>query len=128
MNNRAANSGCVVPTCTEPMFFTPLRLTSGGSHSPHQHQRHRAKRVLTFVYKALYVEGPSPRRWRRSPAHAVIQYDQAFGTNAVPESTTDCPRYGPPSAGSRRDNAAKSMANASAPMVVSPIDTNVIGP
>jgi hypothetical protein len=36
--------------------------------------------------------------------------------------------YGPPSAGSRRDSAANSIASASAPTVVSAIETSVIGP
>jgi hypothetical protein len=36
--------------------------------------------------------------------------------------------YGPPSAGKRRDSAANNSASASAPTVVSAIDTNVIGP
>ncbi len=36
--------------------------------------------------------------------------------------------YGPPSAGSRRDSAANNTASASAPTVVSAIETRLIGP
>ena len=62
------------------------------------------------------------------PAHAVIQYDQALANPSRLPNATRAYAYGPPSAGSRRDSAANSSANASAPTVASPIETSVIGP
>ena len=62
------------------------------------------------------------------PAHAVIQYDQAFANPSRLPNATRAYAYGPPSAGSRRDRAANSSASTSAPTVVSAIDTSVIGP
>jgi hypothetical protein len=62
------------------------------------------------------------------PAHAVIQYDQAFANPSRLPNATRAYAYGPPSAGSRRDRAANSSASTSAPTVVSAIETKVIGP
>src|SRR5215467_6144389 len=62
------------------------------------------------------------------PAHAVIQYDHAFTKpKALPNAAREY-AYGPPSAGMRRDSAPNRIASASAPTVVSAIETSVIGP
>ena len=62
------------------------------------------------------------------PAQAVIQYDQAFANPSRLPNATRAYAYGPPSDGSRRERAANSSASASAPTVVSAIETSVIGP
>ncbi len=62
------------------------------------------------------------------PAQAVIQYDHAFGNPSLLPNATRAYAYGPPSAGILRDNDANSLAKASAPIVVNPIETSVIGP
>src|SRR5581483_10282021 len=62
------------------------------------------------------------------PAHAVIQYDQALAKPSLLPKATRAYAYGPPSAGSRRDNDANSSASATAPTVVSAMETNVMGP
>ena len=62
------------------------------------------------------------------PAHAVIQYDHALAKpSGFPNATREY-AYGPPSAGTRRDSAANNSASATAPTVVSPIETRLIGP
>jgi hypothetical protein len=58
----------------------------------------------------------------------VIQYDHAFANPSPLPNATRAYAYGPPSAGNRRDSAANSNASASAPTVMSAIDTSVIGP
>src|SRR3954466_12701647 len=62
------------------------------------------------------------------PAQAVIQYDHAFAKPIRLPNATRAYAYGPPSAGMRRESAAKSMASAMAPIVVSPMETRLMGP
>src|SRR5215831_4616911 len=121
MNASTANLMTVVTTCTEPMFFTPDRLTAAGSHSPTS----TSITVISLFWPLLMkcsTYSTQPTAIAAFPAHAVIQYDQAF------PNATRAYAYGPPSAGNLRDSAANSIASASAPTVVSAIEISVIGP
>src|SRR3954447_17160951 len=127
MNSSAANFNTVVTTCTEPMFLAPDRFTAAITHRPANTRRTEPSRLCPlFTNSSTYSTHPTAIA--ALPAHAVIQYDHAF---AKPRGLPNAAReyaYGPPSAGSRRDNAANITANASAPTVVRPIDTRLIGP
>src|SRR6516165_5678245 len=127
MNASTANLMIVVTTCTEPMFFTPDRLTDAGSHSPTSISRTVIHLVWPLLMKCS-TYSTQPTAIVALLAHAVIQYDQAFATPSRLPNATRAYAYGPPSAGSRRDRLANSSASASAPTVVSTIDTSVIGP
>src|ERR1700749_2571411 len=127
MNASAMNLMIVVMTWTEPMFLTPDRLTAAGSHSPAS----TSSTVIHLVWPLLMkcsTYSTQPTAIAALPAHAVIQYDQAFMNPIGLPNPARAYAYGPPSAGSRRDSAANSMASASAPTVVSAIETSVIGP
>src|SRR5215468_9336388 len=74
MNASTANLMTVVTTCTEPMFFTPDRFTAAGSHST-------TSTVIHLVWPLLMkcsTYSTQPTAIAALPAHAVIQYDQAF--------------------------------------------------
>ena len=58
----------------------------------------------------------------------MIQYSHAFENPARLPNADLAYAYGPPSAGSRRDNEANNTANASAPTVVSAMANRLIGP
>ena len=62
------------------------------------------------------------------PAHAGIQYSQAFEKPTALPKAARAYAYGPPSAGIRRDSEANSSARHSAPTVVSAMATRLIGP
>ena len=127
MNASAANLTMVVPTWTEPMFLTPDRLIAAGIHSPTS----TSSTVIHLVWPLLMkcsTYRTQPTAIAALPAHAVIQYDQAFANPSRLPNATRAYAYGPPSAGSRRDSAANSSASTSAPTVVSAIETRVIGP
>src|SRR5215472_14715577 len=102
MNASTANLMIVVTICTEPMFFTPDRLTDAGSHSPTS----TSSTVIHLVWPLL----------------------MKCSTYSTQPNATRAYAYGPPSAGSRRDRLANSSASATAPTVVSTIETSVIGP
>src|SRR6516165_11458171 len=123
----AANLMIVVITWTEPMFLTPDRLTAAGSQSPASTSNTVIHRVCPVLTKCS-TYSTQPTAIAALPAHAVIQYDQAFANPSRLPKATRAYAYGPPSAGSRRDRLANSSASASAPTVGSTIDTSVIGP
>src|SRR6185437_4690182 len=127
MNASAKNFSTVVTTCTEPMFFTPVRLTTAENQRPRSTSRTEPRRLWPlFTNTSTY--STQPTAIAALPAHAVIQYDHALAKPSLLPNATREYAYGPPSAGSRRDNAANSSASVSAPTVVSAIDTSVIGP
>ena len=77
MNASAANLMMVVMTWTEPMFLTPDRLTAAGIHSPAS----TSSTVIHLVWPVLMkcsTYSTQPTAIAALPAHAVIQYDQAF--------------------------------------------------
>ena len=77
MNASAANLMMVVMTWTEPMFLTPDRLTAAGIHSPAS----TSSTVIHLVWPLLMkcsTYSTQPTAIAALPAHAVIQYDQAF--------------------------------------------------
>ena len=127
MNASAANFTTVVTTCTDPMFLTPDRLITAGIHKPTSTSRIENSLLWPLLMKCSTYR-TQPTAMAALPAQAVIQYDQAFVNPSRLPKATRAYAYGPPSAGSRRDNAANSSASASAPTVVSAIDTRVIGP
>src|SRR5215470_11003875 len=126
-NASAANLMIVVITWTEPMFLTPNRLTAAGSHSPTSTSSTENSLFWSLLMKCS-TYSTQPTAIAALPAHAVIQYDHAFANPSRLPNATRAYAYGPPSAGSRRDNDANSSASASAPTVVSAIDISVIGP
>src|ERR1700746_2175029 len=127
MNASATNLMMVVTTWTEPMFLTPDRLTDAGSHSPTSTSRTVIHLVWPLLMKCS-TYSTQPTAIAALPAHAVIQYDQAFANPSRLPNATRAYAYGPPSAGSRPDKDANSSASASAPTVVSATQTSVIGP
>ena len=109
------------------MFLTPDRLIAAGIHSPTS----TSSTVIHLVWPVLMkcsTYRTQPTAIAALPAHAVIQYDQAFVNPRRLPKATRAYAYGPPSAGRRRDRAANSSASTSAPTVVSAIETKVIGP
>src|SRR5215470_16992805 len=99
MNASAANLMTVVTTCTEPMFFTPDRLTAAGSHSPTSTSSTVIHRVWLLLMKCS-TYSTQPTAIAALPAHAVIQYDQAFANPSRLPNATRAYAYGPPSASS----------------------------
>src|SRR5215471_15893140 len=117
----------VVISWTEPMFLTPDRLMIAGSHRPTSTSR----TVISLFWPLLMntsTYSTQPTAMPALPAHAVIQYDHALKKPTTLPNAAREYAYGPPSAGSRRDSAANSSASAIAPIVVSPMETKVIGP
>src|SRR6516164_2287993 len=127
MNASAANLMTVVTAWTEPMFFTPDRLITAGIHSPASTSS-TEKNLFWLLLMKCSTYSTQPTAIAALPAHAVIQYDHAFANPSPLPNATRAYAYGPPSAGNRRDNAANSIASASAPTVVSAIEISVIGP
>src|SRR5215469_11417452 len=127
MNATAANLMIVVTTWTDPMFLTPDRLMTAGIHSPIRTSSTEINLLWPLLMKCS-TYSTQPTEIAALPAHAVIQYDQALANPSRLPKATRAYAYGPPSAGSRRDSEANSRASASAPTVVSPIETSVIGP
>ena len=76
MNASAANFTMVVPTWTDPMFFTPDRLIAG-IHSPISTSS-TENHLLWPVLMKCSTYSTHPTAIAALPAHAVIQYDQAF--------------------------------------------------
>ena len=109
------------------MFFTPDRLITAGIHRPTSTSNTEPS-LLWPVFTNSSTYSTQPTAIAALPAHAVIQYDHAFAKPSALPNPTRAYAYGPPSAGTRRDNAANSSARASAPTVVSAIETSVIGP
>src|SRR5262252_9552207 len=102
----------------EPVFFEPERFTRAAPHRPASTSRieiHFSWPLLTKC--STYSTQPTARA--AFPAHAVIQYDQAFVNPSGLPKPTRAYAYGPPSAGRRRESAPKSTARARAPIVVS---------
>src|SRR5262249_13820524 len=115
----------LVTTSPERMFFPRARFTAAGSHSPTS----TSSTVIHLVWPVLMkcsTYRTQPTAIAALPAHAVIQYDQAFANPSRLPNATRAYAYGPPSAGRRPHKDANSSA--SAPTVVSAIDTSVIGP
>src|SRR5689334_9795830 len=105
MNTRTANLITVVTTWTVPMFLTPDKLMSAGIHKPTRTSSTEPKRLWpVFTNSSTY--STQPTAMAALPAHAVIQYDHAFANPRPLPYATRAYAYGPPSAGSRRDNAA----------------------
>src|SRR6516164_11168626 len=127
MNPTAKNLRIVVTTCISPMFLTPERFMSAGTHSPSSTSRIE-NTFLWPVFTNCSTYSTQPTAIAAFPAHAVIQYDHAFANPNWLPNATRAYAYGPPSAGNRRDSAANSNASASAPTVVSAIEISVIGP
>src|SRR5215475_10719606 len=126
-NSSATNLRIVVMSWTEPMFFTPDRLTTAGSHRPTSTSR----TVIGLFWPLLMntsTYSTQPTAIPAFPAQAVIQYDHALKKPTTLPNAAREYAYGPPSAGSRRDSAANISASAMAPTVVSAIETSVIGP
>src|SRR4051812_45204337 len=127
MNASAANLRIVVTIWIEPMFLTPERLMTAGSHRPT-----RTSSTEIHLLWPLLMKGSTyrtqPTAMAAFPAHAVIQYDHAFMKPSGLPNPTRAYAYGPPSAGRRRARAPNRTASASAPIVVSPSETSVIGP
>src|SRR6516164_9247400 len=117
----------VVTAWTEPMFFTPDRLMTAGIQSPISTNSTETSLLWPVLMKCS-TYSTQPTAIAAFPAHAVIQYDQAFANPSPLPNATRAYAYGPPSAGNRRDSAANSNASASAPTVVSAIEISVIGP
>src|SRR6476620_9220625 len=127
MNASATNLMMVVTTWTEPMFLTPDRLTAAGIQSPTS----TSSTVIHLVWPLLMkcsTYRTQPTAIAALPAHAVIQYDQAFANPSRLPNATRAYAYGPPSVSSRGDRAANSSASTSALMVMMTIETKVIGP
>src|SRR5262249_41321910 len=114
-------------TWTEPMFLTPDRLTAAGSHRPTSTSRIENSLFWPLLMKCSTYR-TQPTAMAAFPAHAVIQYDHAFMNPSGLPNATRAYAYGPPSAGRRRESAPNRTARASAPTVVSAIETSVIGP
>src|SRR5215469_9667461 len=127
MNPTAKNFRIVVTTCIRPMFLTPERLITAGTHSPTSTSR-IDQILLCPVLTNCSTYSTHPTAIAAFPAHAVIQYDHALANPSRLPNATRAYAYGPPSAGNLRDSAANSMASASAPTVVSAIEISVIGP
>src|SRR5689334_7069884 len=127
MNASAANFRTVVTTCTEPMFLMPERLTAAGSHRPTSKSSTENSRVWPLLTKTSTYK-TQPTAIAAFPAHAVIQYDQAFAKPSLLPNAEREYAYGPPPAGIRRDRPANKSASASAPTVVNASETMVIGP
>src|SRR5580698_9322236 len=87
MNASAANLMIVVTTWTEPMFLTPDRLIAAGIHSPAS----TSSTVIHLVWPLLMkcsTYRTQPTAIAALPAHAVIQYDQAFANpSGLPNAT-----------------------------------------
>ena len=109
------------------MFLTPERLIAAGIHSPTSTSRTETSRLWPVLTNSS-TYSTQPTAIAALPAHAVIQYDHAFAKPSRLPNATRAYAYGPPSAGSRRDSAANSSASATAPIVVRPIETRLIGP
>src|ERR1700759_1293248 len=121
MKASATNLMMVGMTWTEPMFLTPDRLTAAGIQSPTS----TSSTVIHLVWPLLMkcsTYSTQPTAIAALPAHAVIQYDQAL------MNPRGFPNPARAQADTRRDSAANSTASASAPTVVSAIETRVIGP
>src|SRR6516165_9461025 len=127
MKASATNFRTVVTIWTEPMFFTPDRLMTAGSHRPTS----TSSTVINLFWPLLMntsTYSTQPTAIPALPAQAVIQYDHALKKPTTLPNAAREYAYGPPSAGSRRDSAANISARAIAPTVVSAIETGVIGP
>src|SRR5262252_1238815 len=109
------------------MFFTPERLMIAGIHKPTSTSR-TVSSLLWPLLMNTSTYSTQPTAIPALPAHAVIQYDHALKKPTTLPNAAREYAYGPPSAGSRRDRAANISASAMAPIVVSPIETSVIGP
>jgi hypothetical protein len=81
-----------------------------------------------FVLMKTSTYRTQPTAMAALPAHPVIQYDQALTNPCRLPKARRAYAYGPPSAGMRRDSAAKSIPSARAPTVVRAIETREIGP
>src|SRR5262245_6429848 len=127
MKASAKNFRIVVTTWIEPMFLTPDRLMKAGSQSPIRTSRIEAHLWWLLLTKCS-TYSTQPTAMAAFPAHAVIQYDHAFMNPSGLPNATRAYAYGPPSAGRRRESAPNRTARASAPTVVSAIETSVIGP
>src|SRR6516162_8697409 len=77
MNASATNFTTLVTAWTEPMFFTPDRLIATGIHSPTSTSS-TEKDLLCPVLMKCSTYSTQPTAIAALPAHAVIQYDQAF--------------------------------------------------
>src|SRR5215831_3670696 len=88
MNASAANLITVVTAWTEPMFLTPDRLIATGIHSPIS----TSTTVIHLVWPVLMkcsTYRTQPTEIAALPAHAVIQYDQAFANpSRLPSAPT----------------------------------------
>src|SRR6516164_11784064 len=127
MKPTAKNFRIVVTTCSNPMFLTPERLIKAGTHRPTSTSRIE-NTFLCPVFTNCSTYSTQPTAIAALPAQAVIQYDHAFANPNWLPNATRAYAYGPPSAGNRRDSDANNRASASAPTVVSAIETSVIGP
>ena len=77
MNASAANLMIVVITWTEPMFLTPDRLIAAGIHNPTSTSNIEYSLFWPLLMKCSTYR-TQPTAIAALPAHAVIQYDQAF--------------------------------------------------
>src|SRR6516164_7854846 len=77
MNPTAKNLRTVVATCTDPMFLTPERLKNAAPHSPASTRRTEIHLVWSVLMNCSTYR-TQPTAIAAFPAHAVIQYDQAF--------------------------------------------------
>src|SRR6266516_5911821 len=86
-NASAANLITVVTTWTEPMFLTPDRLITAGIHSPTSTSSTVIHLVRPVLLKCSTYR-TQPTAIAALPAHAVIQYDQAFANpSRLPNAT-----------------------------------------
>ena len=60
------------------MFLTPQRLIAAGIHSPIEHEHDREQPWLWPLLTNSSTYSTQPTAIAALPAHAVIQYDQAF--------------------------------------------------
>src|SRR5215510_9329366 len=77
MNASTRNLMTVVTTWTDPMFFTPDRLIAAGIHRPTRTSRTEIHLLWPLLMKCS-TYSTQPTAIAALPAHAVIQYDQAF--------------------------------------------------
>src|SRR5262245_25775107 len=107
---RATNLMMVVMTWTDPMFLTPERLTAAGSQSPMRTST-MENSLLWPLLMNTSTYSTHPVAMAALPAHAVIQYDQAFAKPSGLPNAVRAYAYGPPSAGSRRESEANMTAS-----------------
>ena len=70
------------------MFFTPDRLIGGRDPQPDQHQQRSENSRLWPVLTNSSTYRTQPTAIAALPAHAVIQYDQAFAKpSGLPNAT-----------------------------------------